>query len=67
MISEHLDIVILSVIYILIYSKKDPEVLTKILPCLQMMLEDENVNVQKKVILTLPPVFRVVIQVIKKV
>lgn len=44
-------------------SKKDPELLNKILPCLQILLQDDNVNVQKKVILSLPQVYKVIVKV----
>ena len=45
------------------FSKHDPGLLNKILPCLQMLLVDENVNVQKKVILTLPSIYKIIITV----
>ncbi|KAL3875215.1 hypothetical protein ACJMK2_038140 [Sinanodonta woodiana] len=41
--------------------KKDPEILPKVIPCLQHLLQDENINVQKKVILTLSGIFRSVL------
>ncbi|KAK3581424.1 hypothetical protein CHS0354_016286 [Potamilus streckersoni] len=41
--------------------KKDPEILPKVLPCLHHLLQDENINVQKKVILTLSGIFRSVL------
>lgn len=44
-------------------SKKDPELLPKTLPCLQQLLNDENVNVQKKVILTLSNVYKSLLMV----
>ncbi|OWF40642.1 symplekin-like [Mizuhopecten yessoensis] len=42
--------------------KKDMELLPKILPCLQLLLEDENVNIQKKVILIMSQVYKCVLQ-----
>ncbi|XP_071079022.1 symplekin-like isoform X1 [Haliotis cracherodii] len=47
-------------------SKKDPEVLSKVLPSLNMLLADENVNVQKKVILTSIQMFKYTIQWLSK-
>ncbi|XP_052769693.1 symplekin-like isoform X1 [Mya arenaria] len=41
--------------------KKDPELLPKVLPSMQHLLNDENVNVQKKVILSLSSVYRALI------
>lgn len=38
--------------------KKDPELLAKTMPCMQHLLNDENVNVQKKVILCLSGVYK---------
>lgn len=38
--------------------KKDPDLLVKVIPCLQHLLQDENVNVQKKVILTLSSIYK---------
>jgi len=48
---------------LLFYSKKDPELLPKTMPCLQLMLTDDNVNVQKKVILTLSNVYKTLLMV----
>ncbi|XP_069117050.1 symplekin-like [Argopecten irradians] len=42
--------------------KKDRELLPKILPCLQLLLEDENINIQKKVILVMSQVYKCVLQ-----
>lgn len=44
-------------------SKKDPELLNKMLPCLQILLQDDSVNVQKKVILSLPQVYKVIVKI----
>lgn len=46
------------------HSKKDPELLPKTMPCLQRLLSDENVNVQKKVILSLSNVYKSLLMVI---
>ncbi|XP_060559831.1 symplekin-like isoform X2 [Ruditapes philippinarum] len=46
--------------------KKDPELLTKIMPCLQHLLNDENVNVQKRVILTLSSIYKTLIMWLAK-
>ncbi|KAK3093871.1 hypothetical protein FSP39_021289 [Pinctada imbricata] len=41
--------------------KHDYGLLHKTLPCLQILLQDENVNVQKKVILTLPSLYKIMV------
>lgn len=41
--------------------KVDSDLLPKVMPSLQHLLNDENVNVQKKVILSLPSVYRVLL------
>ncbi|XP_053373588.1 symplekin-like isoform X2 [Mercenaria mercenaria] len=46
--------------------KKDPELLSKIMPCLQHLLNDENVNVQKRVILTLSSIYKTLIMWLAK-
>ncbi|XP_041352693.1 symplekin-like [Gigantopelta aegis] len=47
-------------------SKKDPEALPKVLPSLNILLSDENVNVQKKVILVLVPMYKNTLQWLNK-
>ncbi|XP_046571189.1 symplekin-like [Haliotis rubra] len=46
--------------------KKDPEILSKVLPSLNMLLADENVNVQKKVILSSIQMFKCTVQWLSK-
>lgn len=46
--------------------KKDPELLPKVIPCLQHLLSDENVNVQKRVILSLSSVYKTLIMWLAK-
>ncbi|XP_076096063.1 symplekin-like isoform X2 [Mytilus galloprovincialis] len=41
--------------------KKEPDLLDKCMPCLQVLLQDENVNVQKKTILVLPNIYRTIV------
>ena len=45
------------------HSKKDPDLLVKVIPCLQHLLQDENVNVQKKVIFTLSSIYKTLLLV----
>ncbi|GAB1598351.1 symplekin-like [Argonauta hians] len=42
--------------------KKEPDLLMKILPNLSILFQDENVNVQKKVILTMAGLYRIALQ-----
>lgn len=42
--------------------KKEPDLLGKCIPCLQILLQDENVNVQKKTILVLPNIYKIIVQ-----
>lgn len=44
------------------FSKKEPDLLGKCIPCLQILLQDENVNVQKKTILVLPNIYKIIVQ-----
>ena len=44
-------------------SKKDKECLPKVLPSMLMLLTDEDVNVQKKVILTSTSMFKITLEV----
>ena len=45
------------------HSKKDPDLLLKILPNLIALFQDENVNVRKKVILVMAGLYRLALQV----
>lgn len=48
----------------LLHSKRDNELLLKLIANLNMLLKDESVNVQKKAILTLTQLYKVALQVI---
>lgn len=53
----------LKTLFILVNSKRDNELLLKLIANLNMLLKDESVNVQKKAILTLTQLYKVALQV----
>ena len=46
-----------------VYSKKDPEILPRIIGNLTMMLQDDSVQVAKKVILCMGQIYRIAFEV----
>jgi symplekin len=46
-----------------LFSKVDTEVLYKVIGNLNMLLEDENVNVQKRVILSMTQLYKIALHV----
>lgn len=50
-------------IFFFLPSKKDPDLLLKIMPNLTALFQDENVNVRKKVILVMAGLYRLSVQV----
>lgn len=49
--------------HLTIYSKRDNELLLRLIANLNMLLKDESVNVVKKAILTLTQLYKVTLQV----
>ncbi len=56
-------LIVLNTIFMSLFSKKDPEVLPKVIAHLNLMLEDENVGVVKRVILSMTQLYRVAVKV----